>query len=470
MSDPTELTIAGAAALVESRELSPVELTRAYLARIDQLNGAVNAYITVTGDRALDDARRAESEITAGEYRGPLHGIPIALKDIIDTAGILSTSGSKIRAEHIPVADAGVTTKLADAGAVLLGKLNTHEFALGGTNINPHYGAAHNPWNLSMITGGSSGGSGAATTARMAAGTIGTDTGGSIRIPAALCGCVGLKPTFGRVSKRGVFPISQMYDHVGPIARTVEDAAIMLQAIAGYDPADPYSVRTPVDSYLPDLKSGIAGLRIGVPGGTFADEPTSEMQEAFQTALELLASLGAIVVPSSLKVSTEEVAGALMPAIRAEAQFVHRHHLVNRRNDFGADVRELFLGPSTETPMDYLGSVAAGEAIRTQFRLALTEVDLLATPTTPVAALPIDTESTTIDGRPFGHASVALLTSPMDVAQVPTLTVPCGFDRAGLPFGLSFTGKPFDEALVLRAGYAYEQAAEWRLQRPTDPC
>jgi aspartyl-tRNA(Asn)/glutamyl-tRNA(Gln) amidotransferase subunit A len=259
----TDLTIAAAAAEVRSRRLSPVELTEAYLARIERLNPAINAYVTVTGERAQADARRAADEIAKSGPRGPLHGIPIALKDLCDTAGIRTTAGGKFFADHVPKADCAVARRLREAGSVLLGKLNTHEFAYGVTTDNPHFGTTRNPWDPSRIPGGSSGGSGAAIAASLAGGTIGTDTGGSIRIPAALCGAVGFKPTYGRVSKAGIFPLSFIFDHAGPITRTVEDAAIMLEAVAGYDPADPTSERVPVDRYTEALAWSPKGLRVG---------------------------------------------------------------------------------------------------------------------------------------------------------------------------------------------------------------
>src|SRR6185503_15024239 len=249
VSDPTDLTIAEAAERLRTKRLSASELAAAYLARIERVNPLLNAYVTVTAERALADARRATDEIARGDHRGPLHGIPIGLKDLVDTAGIRTTYGSKVHATNVPAADAVVAQKLARAGAVLLGKHNTHEYAFGVTTDNPHWGPTRNPWITSRIPGGSSGGSGAAVAARLAAGAIGTDTGGSIRIPAALCGVVGLKPTYGRVSKAGVFPMSYLFDHVGPITQTVEDAAIMLEAIAGYDPADPTTVRMPLADY-----------------------------------------------------------------------------------------------------------------------------------------------------------------------------------------------------------------------------
>lgn len=468
MTDLTDLSIAAAAQAIAGHELSPVALTEAYLDRIARFDGAIHSYITVTPERALDDARRAETEIMRGDYRGPLHGVPMGLKDIVDTAGIRTTSGSKIFAERVPQTDAGVAARLAEAGSVLLGKLNTHEFALGGTTNNPHYGPTHNPWELSRIPGGSSGGSGAATAARLAAGAIGTDTAGSIRIPAALCGCVGLKPTFGRVSKRGVTPISQLYDHVGPMTRTVEDSAIMLQAIAGYDARDPHSARVPVDDYRATLEAGVNGLRIGLAGGMFESYPSSEVRAAIATAVAQFEKLGAEIVPVDLGLSAAELEVA-MPLYATEALQFHRPYYSQRPEDYGADVHGMLGGPAFS--MEAIGAaMAAADGVRTLFAIALEEVDLILTPTMAIGAPPIGAEFVELNGEEVPCASVLVaLTMPGDLARVPILTVPCGFTAEGLPIGLSITGRFFDEALVLRAGYAYEQATAWRLTQPTDP-
>ncbi|OAI39075.1 hypothetical protein AYO38_08370, partial [bacterium SCGC AG-212-C10] len=397
MSDLTELTIAAAANAIADHELSPVALTEAYLRRIDLIDGAINSYISVTADRALADARQAETEIAAGQRRGPLHGIPIALKDIVDTEGIRTTSGSKIFAERIPEADATVAKKLAEAGTILLGKLNTHEFALGGTTNNPHYGACHNPWDLSRIPGGSSGGSGAAATARLAAGAIGTDTAGSIRIPSALCGGVGLKPTYGRVSKRGVTQISQMYDHVGPMTRTVEDNAIMLQAIAGYDAKDANSLRVPVDDYCATLKDGVKGLKVGIAGGMFLSYPSSEVRQAVQVAANILAGMGAQLVPVDLGFSADELDVAL-PLYMTEALQFHRPHFSRRPQDYGADVQAMLGAPPFS--MEQIGaSMAAAEAIRATFTSALEDVDVILGATVALGAPEIGADTVMLNGE-----------------------------------------------------------------------
>lgn len=468
MSDLTELSIAQAAEAILGRELSPVALTEAYLRRIATVDPAINSYILVTADRALADARLAEVEIGSGSYRGPLHGVPIALKDIIDTAGIVTTSGSRIFADRVPPADATVARKLAEAGSVLLGKLNTHEFALGGTTNNPHYGPARNPWDRSRIPGGSSGGSAAAVAARLAAGTIGTDTAGSIRIPSALCGGVGLKPTYGRVSKRGVTQISQMYDHVGPMTQTVEDAAIMLQAIAGYDPADANSVRVPAGDYRATLKEGVSGLRVGVAGGMFASYPSAEVRGAVETAVQVFASLGAVIVPIDLDFSADQLDAAL-PLYMTEAMQFHRPYFSKRPGDYGVDVQAMLGAPPFT--MEAIGaSMAAADEVRAAFNTALESVDVILSATVALGAPPIGTGTVVLNGEEVsGTSMLVALTMPGNLARVPVLTVPCGFTGEGLPIGLSIAGRAFDEAMVLRAGYAYEQAAGWHLKRPADP-
>jgi aspartyl-tRNA(Asn)/glutamyl-tRNA(Gln) amidotransferase subunit A len=468
MSDLTELTIAEAAARIRARDLSPLELTEAYLRRIELLNTRLNAYVTVTSNRALDDARRATDEIAAGTIRGRLHGIPIALKDLFATAGILTTAGSKILAEWVPERDSTVARRLREAGAVLLGKTNTHEFARGGTTNNPHYGATHNPWKLDCIPGGSSGGSAAAMAAGLAAGTLGTDTAGSVRIPAAFCGVVGLKPTYGRVSKAGVVPLSWLYDNPGPITGTVEDAALMLGVIAGYDPDDFSTVPMPVDDYTARLREGIRGLRIGVPRDWFFDRLDDEVRAAVEAALAVLAELGGEVQNVSLP-DMEALVRDRRVVTTTEFQQYHAPAFKERPHDFGADLRVSL----EETPAD---GPAVMAALRTVYaateamRRTLTEVDVLVTPTTPIAAPRIGAETAHYGGGEESMLTALIrLTSPFNGAQLPALSVPCGFTAGGLPIGLQIAGRPFDEATVLRAGYAYEQATGWERRRPDLP-
>lgn len=465
MSDPTSLTIAGAARAIERRELSPVDLCEAYLARVERLNPTLNAYVTVTAARAREDAARAAAEIVHGIYRGPLHGIPIGLKDLYDTAGIETAGGSKVLRGRIPAEDSTCARRLREAGTVLIGKTNTHEFAWGTTTNNPHTGATHNPWALDRIPGGSSGGSGAAIVARLAAGTLGTDTGGSIRIPAALNGCVGLKPTFGRVSKAGILPMSWQFDHPGPICRTVEDAAIVLQAIAGYDPADFATVPVPVPDYRAALHGGVRGLRIGVPRDQFFGLLDPEVRVAVELAIDVLRELGAEVVDVDSGYDRTSVLQA-WTVCNAEGQAYHAQWLAKQRDDYSP---ELLANLSTPLP-DAVGLANAYRAsydIKEAVRRLLERVDLLLAPATMRPASKIGEEQVQVDGVQLTTgAAFASLTMPFNIAGVPAISLPCGFSSEGLPIGMQLAGRPFDEPTVLRAAHAYETATGWYRSSP----
>ncbi|MEX2204665.1 MAG: amidase [Myxococcota bacterium] len=458
------LTIARAARALRARELSPLELTDAYLRRIERLNPRLNAYITVCAERARDDARRATDELAAGKARGPLHGIPIALKDLFETAGIRTTAGAKIHADHVPARDCSVAARLREAGTILLGKLNTHEYAYGVTTNNPHFGPTRNPWNPEHIPGGSSGGSGAAIAAGLATATTGSDTGGSIRMPASVCGVVGLKPTFGRVSKTGVLPLSYLFDHAGPITRSVEDAALLLNAIAGYDPSDATSVRTPVPDFTAELGAGLRGLRIGVARDYFFDELDAEVEAAVEQAIAELRRLGADVRDVDVP-GVEAGLAALVGIVLAEAQEIHATSLRTRPADFGADVLALLSSPTPDAA-SLMSGLRARDALAAAMRTALESVDVLVTPTTPIVAARIGQESIR-----FGRVEQPVLnamircTAPFNATGLPALSLPCGFTRAGLPVGLQIAGRPFDEVTVLRAAHAYEQATGWHERR-----
>lgn len=459
------LTIAEAASRLESREVSSSELTEAYLRRIAELNPSVNAYVTVTGERARRDARAADAEISSGRYRGALHGIPIGLKDLYDTAGIETAGGSKILRGRVPDVDSTCARKLGDAGAVLLGKTNTHEFAWGTTTNNPHTGATHNPWALDRIPGGSSGGSGAAIAARMAAGTLGTDTGGSIRIPAALCGCVGFKPTFGRVSKAGVLPMSWQFDHPGPITRTVEDAAIMLQAIAGYDPNDFATVPVPVPDFRAELGRGVRGLRIGVPREQFFGLLDVEVVVAVEEAIEVLRGLGAEVEDIDPRYSRNLVLQA-WPVCTAESQAYHAKWFAERSGDYGADLQDTLSMPIPNA-IGLSEAYRASYDVKEAFRRVFETVDLLVTPTTMRPASLIGEEEVEVEGINMSPgAAFASLTMPFNIAGLPAISVPCGFSSDGLPIGLQLAGGAFEEVKVLRAAAAYEAATEWHRESP----
>ncbi len=465
MTDLTDLTIAAAAERISRREISPAELTSAYLARIERLQPETNAYVTLTAERATADAKTATSEIAAGNYRGVLHGIPIGLKDLYETAGIRTTAGSKVLANHVPGKDCTAARKLREAGSVLLGKTNTHEFAWGTTTNNPHYGATHNPWDLDRIPGGSSGGSGAAIAAGMAAGTLGTDTGGSIRIPAALCGCVGLKPTFGRVSKAGIVPMSWQLDHPGPITKTVEDAAIMLGAIAGYDPDDFATVPVPVPDYRAALASGIRGLRVGVPRSLFYGLLEDEVRSAVEAALGVLRELGAEVRDVEPGVTREQVMEA-WALVNAEGQEYHREAFTKRRDDFSPELQAVLSQPLPDS-IGLARAYRVSYEIKEAFRRALEGTDVLVAPTTMRTASIIGEEPVMVgEVEMTTGAAFASLTMPFNLGGLPVVSLPCGFDSLGLQIGMQIAGKTFAEETVLRAGHAYEQATEWHRRRP----
>jgi aspartyl-tRNA(Asn)/glutamyl-tRNA(Gln) amidotransferase subunit A len=471
VDDLTGLTIADAASAIARGEVSPTELTQAYLARIEKLDPELNAFVTVTADRAVSDARRASDDIAGGDYRGPLHGIPIGLKDLVDTAGIRTAGGAKVYADRMPATDATVARLLADAGTILLGKLNTHELAFGLTTTNPHFGATRNPYDTTRIPGGSSGGSGAATTAHMTAAALGTDTGASIRVPAALCGCVGLKPTYGRVSAAGVMSLSRALDHVGPLTRTVEDAAIMLGAIAGYDPADAVTVPVPVPDYRAALERGVSGLRVGVPRSTLWALLDDEVRAATDAATTTLAGLGATLVevelPDAAPAFGQPGGPGLWSMAIEESRYYNRQAWADRPADFGDDLRMLYSVP----PLDGAGFVQSLELQRNYsqgLRQALVHVDLLVCPTTPIAAPPIGADTVTVNGVELPVAvALTLITAPFNLAGLPAISVPCGFTAGGLPIGLQLAGRPFAEETVLQAAHAYERATDWHNRSPS---
>jgi len=459
-TDPHWLSIAEAAQMIERRELSPVDLVDACLERVEALDGRLNAFITVLAAEARVAAREAADEIANGEYRGPLHGIPVALKDIFAVAGAPMTAASLIFRDVVSEEDSEVTRRLRAAGAIVLGTLNLHEIALGATGINPHTGPARNPWNTDHITGGSSSGAGAAVAAGLCFAGMGTDTGGSIRIPAALCGIAGLKPTFGRVSRRGLLPLSWSLDHAGPLTRNVEDAAIVLQAIAGNDAGDPASSQADVPNYSVTLGDGVRGLRVGVPDRYFGDGVDADVDEAFRGAVRQLEGLGAELrefTPPHIDEMPDATAAIMLP----EAFTVHQSAMRERPEDIGEDVRyRLELGAAYPAA-EYIQALRLREMVVETWRKdVFGEIDLVATSTATVAARPIDQSdlSTTL--------SLIRNTNPFNLLGTPAISVPCGFTGEGLPIGLQLVGRWFDEATVLRAAHAYESATDWHSRRP----
>jgi aspartyl-tRNA(Asn)/glutamyl-tRNA(Gln) amidotransferase subunit A len=461
-SDLCFMTIAQAGPLLREGKLSPVELTRAYLDRIDALNSRLHAFVTLLPEPALAQARAAEAEILRGHYRGPLHGVPIGLKDLYDTAGIRTTAMSRVTADRVPEDDATCVVRLREAGTILLGKLAMHEFALGGPDPTSLFPPARNPWDLARMPGGSSSGSGVAVAAGLCMGSLGSDTGGSIRGPASLCSIVGFKPTYGRVSSYGVVPLSWSQDHCGPMTWTVEDTALMLQAIAGPDPRDPTTASAPVPDYSLALRADIRGMTIGVPRRYFYDAGSDvepQTLAAIEQALGLMGELGAQV--RDVEIPHIEYARAANQVIMmGEAFAFHENNLITRRHDYGEMVRARFLLGGLLSAGDYLQAQRVRRLIKREMAQALQEVDVLVTPTSPKPAALLEgyDATVTLTGRSF--------TSPFNVAGLPAISIPGGFTAEGLPIGLQIAGKPFDESTVLRVAYAYQQAARWFERRP----
>ncbi len=469
IANTVELTITRLARLIRRRRLSPVDLTRSLLARIDQLNPHLNAFITVTSDLALAQAKRAEKEIVRGKYRGVLHGIPICLKDLFYTDGIRTTAGSKILARFVPAENASVVDRLYEAGAILLGKTNLHEFAYGPTSINPHYGPVRNPWSVDRMTGGSSGGSAAAVEAGLALASLGTDTGGSIRIPSAACGCVGLKPTYGRVPLHGVIPLAPSLDHVGPICRCVEDAALVLEAIAGADPRDPFSTGVCGERFTRSIRKGLQGLRIGIPRQYFFDRVQKEVRHGVHAAILLLEQNGAEIREVELK-NMGETAVLAGKITGAEALPYHFQWMKKRPTAYGADVRIRLDESAGISALEYLQALHLRRAYAREFEQSLRSVDLLAVPTLPVSAPRLEQTEVPL-GRYRENVRLALLrlTRPGNLTGLPALTVPCGLTPEHLPIGMQLIGKSFGEETILRAAYAFEQITPWHEIFPPDP-
>ena len=460
------LTLEELSPLLRDRRVSPVEVTQAYLERIDSLNQTLNAYITVTSDQALADARRCEAEILRGDYRGPLHGVPVALKDLYDTAGVRTTAASKIYAQRVPDEDAASVARLRAAGAVIIGKTNLHEFAYGVTTDSSYFGATRNPWDLERVAGGSSGGSGAAVAAGLCAAATGSDTGGSIRIPAALCGIVGLKPTYGRISCHGVLPLSWTLDHPGPMTRTVYGAAVMLAAMAGHDPCDPAAAE-PVPDYAAGLRDGVVGLRIGVDPRWALSGIHQEVRAAFQEALAVLEDLGAEIVEVSVP-WVEEGMDAALTILMAEATGIHEEFLRTRPDDYQPDVRARLEKGFVVRGIDYGRARRAGELLRRDFVLLFQKVDLLATPMCGIPAPKLGQREVIIDRETVPvMGPLTRYTRVFNLTGLPAISVPCGFSSEGLPIGLQLVGRAWDEAMVLRAACAYEAATEWTQRRPS---
>ena len=468
MSNPelALMDIAALAPLIEKREVSPLEVMQSQLDRIAALNPDLNAYISLYPDAALAAAKEAESEIAAGNYRGPLHGIPMAVKDLLQVAGMERTCGSKILSEGVANSDATSVARLRDAGAIMLGMLNLHEFAFGPTGINPNVGTARNPWNPDYVSGGSSSGSGCATAASLAMATLGSDTGGSIRIPAAMCGVVGLKQTFGLTSRAGIYPLCDSLDHGGPLARTVRDAALVLGAIAGADADDPSTAQARVGDYMALLGRPLDGLRIGVPRDFYFDRLHPEIEAAVGAALAMLDELGAVVEEVNLPFNREAVQGWNTMAM-AESLSVHEGHWRERGDELSPDVNErLGLGKDL-TALDYIRSRQCQTRVRDEMSGVLAQTPVLAMPTTVIPPVPIETGTIMVgDKEVTGWRVLGQLTRLACFTGQPAISIPCGFTEDGLPIALQLLGDWYEEPTLLQVADAYEQATEWHQRRP----
>ena len=457
------------AEMYRSGQVSPVEATEAYLARIEQVDPALNSYITVTAEQARAEARQAQEEISAGQVRGPLHGIPVAVKDQFCTDGVATTGGSEILRDYVPDYDATVMARLKDAGAILLGKLNMSEFAMGDAFHHP-YGRPRNPWDLSRNPGTSSSGSGGATAAFLCATSLGEDTAGSIRGPAAFCGLAGIRPTWGLVSRYGMLASTWSMDAAGPISRTVKDCAATLGAIAGYDPNDPYTRNAPVPDYLEGLESGVRGLRVGVISDRVnADGVEPDIRDAVNAAVAHMGELGAEVQEISIPLIADSAAISTT-LIYVDATAVHRQGLRDHPEKYDHNNRVRLLTGALVPAQAHHKAARLRQMLRDQILDALNQVDVLALPASSVQATPIPTEAGMAKNGKEDFLNMLggrrTYTSPFNVAGVPAMSINCGFTSDNLPVGLQLVGRPFDEPTLFRAAYAYEQSTDWHTRRP----
>ena len=467
--DATELCYLSAgqlSRLIQSKEVSPVEVVEAHLARIEALEPTLNSFITLLPDQAMAAARQAEQEIQAGRYRGPLHGVPLGLKDLYYARDVRNTSGSRIFDDFVPDYDCTVGARFKEAGTILLGKLNLHQFAFGPTGENPDYGHMHNPWDPELISGGSSGGSGSASASGQCTLTMGTDTGGSIRIPSALCGLAGLKPTYGRLSRYGITVLSWSLDHPGPMTRTVEDCALVMNAVAGYDPNDPASANVPVPDYTGALTGDIRGLRVGVPKEYFEVPVDPQVEQAVRRAIEVLGEMGATVTEVSWPMY-HQAAPISTAILMAEAAAYHSKLVRTHGSQMYPPVRTRIESGLFITAAEYLQAQRARTLFTHQSRDLFNDVDVLVGPMEPITAHKIGASDVQVGETVMGSTpALTQYTRPFNLNGFPAITVPCGFSDDGLPIGLQLAGRPFDEETVLRAAHAYEQSTGWNNRRP----
>jgi aspartyl-tRNA(Asn)/glutamyl-tRNA(Gln) amidotransferase subunit A len=461
MTDLAWLTVAEAAELLRGKKLSPVEYTKALIDRVERHDKMLNAFLRFTPELALEDARRAEAEIMRGEWRGPFHGVPYGLKDIVDYAGLPTTAHSKILRENVAAADAPVTQKLRAAGGVFMGKLSTHEFAIGGPSFDLPWPPARNPWDRDHFCGGSSSGSGTATAAGFLPAAIGTDTGGSVRNPASLCGVVGIKPTYGAVSRRGVLPLSFSLDHVGALTRTVHDNALMLEVIAGHDPLDPGSSVYATGAYTAGLSRGVEGLRIGVVRHFYTRDMQAdpEMAAGIEAAVRKLADLGAKVCEIETAPLAEYVA-CNRTILTSEAFAIHEKWMRERPGDYGALARERLMSGAFVRAADYVNATRLRRKLAEGFHALFFDIDVAVTASSMDPACRID------DPKAVEYTYGRQARAPFNVTGSPALSVPVGFSKSGLPLAMQIVGKPFSEALIYRVAHAYERATRWVERHP----
>jgi aspartyl-tRNA(Asn)/glutamyl-tRNA(Gln) amidotransferase subunit A len=442
---------------IRNKQVSPKEVTGKLLQRIEAVNPIINAYITVLFEEAMASASKAEQEIASGNWKGPLHGIPIGIKDILYTKNVKTTMGSKIFKDFIPNYDAAVVERLRQAGAIIIGKLNTHQFAYGPTGDRSFFGPARNPYNTAKMTGGSSSGSAAGVAAGLCYGALGTDTGGSIRIPSALCGIVGMKPTFGRVSKFGVYPLAWSLDHIGPMTRTVQDNAILLNALSGYDNRDPYSVHTVTEDFTRLIGQGIKGGIIGVPSSFYFEGLDSEVERKIHQALDVLKRSGAVIRTVNIG-NIREISSAQQTTIKSEAYTVHEEMLQNQPEQYEQEVRERLLTGKAVKASEYVRAQQVRLAGAREFGRVLTEVDVILSPSVPILPPNLEQREVIVNGE-TRHVRECLtrFTGPTNLIGFPSISIPCGFSASGLPIGLQFIGKPYDEANLYRFSHAFER-------------
>jgi aspartyl-tRNA(Asn)/glutamyl-tRNA(Gln) amidotransferase subunit A len=468
MTDLARLGIAELGTLIAKGEASPVEVMQSTLARIDRLDGGLNAFLSVYPDQALAAAAKAEKELSNGQSRGPLHGVPLGIKDLFEVEGMTRTCGSNLIQEPPAEKDATSVARLKDAGAIVVGLLNLNEFAYGPTGINIHKGSARNPWDRSKSCGGSSAGAGCAVAAEMVPGAMGTDTGGSIRLPASICGVVGLKQTFGLASRHGIYPLCDSFDHGGPLTRTVRDAALMLQAFAGEDSNDFTTRGAHVDNYSARLGQSIKGLKVGIPTSFFFDDVHPDTVAAVRAAIQVFTDLGADVEEVDVPFGQDAVDSWNTMAL-AEAFIVHEEHMATNRYDLAPDVSSrLELGRNISA-RDYLASREHQNRVKQEIQAFMADYDVLAMPTSPIPAISLETGTANVNGREVEGAPVmGRLTRMAVFTGQPAISVPCGFTNDGLPVGLQLIGHWFDEAALLGAADAYEQATNWHTMVPPD--